>query len=85
MGAQKFMVRRNYLGAMSAQARHCVTLRWPLPEVHANRRTITVAVATIMSRSRTRDPSSIDSVDCGPGRAIGRLCVSVWVHSVTLE
>ena len=40
MGAQKFMVRRNYLGAMSAQARHCVTLRWPLPEVHANRRTI---------------------------------------------
>jgi len=26
------MGRRNYLGAMT-QARHCVTLRWPLPDV----------------------------------------------------
>jgi len=29
MGAQKFMGRRHFLGAMT-QARHCVTLRWPL-------------------------------------------------------
>jgi len=31
MGAQKFMGSRNYLGAMT-QARHCVTLRWPLEQ-----------------------------------------------------
>ena len=28
-GTQKFMGAQNYLGAMT-QARHCVTLRWPL-------------------------------------------------------
>jgi len=32
MGAQKFMGRRNYLGAMT-QARRCVTLRWPVAQL----------------------------------------------------
>ena len=33
MGHKKSWGRRNYLGAMT-QARHCVTLRWPLTHTH---------------------------------------------------